>query len=192
MVSLHLWLIPKMSPNHAALLIAATDQRILSSSPAPETPIRTKTPRTSAKRWFQRQSPKTVQPISEPPPASRLRYPSPAHVQAIKRTRTLLITHTPHRTNTNSLGRHRSSTPDSPHLQRMDKRKRKAIEIEAFNDDDDDDPFKAGSSRVEATAFQTRDEKLARLKTLTKKPHNAYMSEYMQFKGRGRYSVANE
>jgi hypothetical protein len=155
------------------------------------TPIRNKIPRTSSKGLLHLQRLRAVQPISEPPPVSKIRHPSPPRGQPIRRTSTRLVIDTPSRTSARALRRHHSSPLQSQHLLRLNK-KRKADEIEDSGDDEDkSDPFKAGSSRVPVTTGQTRDEKLASLKALSKKPHKAYMEEYMQFKGRGRYSNAN-
>jgi hypothetical protein len=170
------------------LFIVAALRRSPSLAFAPDTPVRTRTPQTTATRLLRRQKLKNVQPISEPPPANRIRHPSPANGQDIRRTNTILVMDTPRRKNANTLTRHHSSPPDSPHLRRREKRKRS---MEETDDDGESDPFRAGSSRVRATVFQTRDEKPARLKVLHKKPSKGYMTEYMQFKGRGRYSHAN-
>lgn len=139
-----------------------------------------------------RQMLETVHPISEPPPVHRFRHssPSPSKVLPIRRTNTVLVMDTPRHTSANTLMRHHSSPPYSPHLQRLNKRKRKATEIEDSHNDQSD-PFKAGSSVVRTTASQTRDAKLKLLKSLTTKPCNTHIAEYMRFKGRGRYSNAN-
>jgi hypothetical protein len=46
--------------------------------------------------------------------------------------------------------------------------------------------FRAGSAPFRGNVFQTRDERLSRLKvqSLTQEPSKEYMAEYMQFKGR--------
>ncbi|KAF8491942.1 DNA repair protein endonuclease SAE2/CtIP C-terminus-domain-containing protein [Gautieria morchelliformis] len=174
--------------NEEASQTNAALRRSASLAFAPDTPVRTRTPQTTPTRLLQRQKLKNAKPISEPPPANRLSHPSPANGHDIRRTNTILVMDTPRRTNADALTRHHSSPPDSPHLCRGEKRKRTTEETD---DDGDSDPFRAGSSRVPATVFQTRDEKLARLKVLHKEPKKGYMAEYTQFKGRGRYSNAN-